>query len=63
VGAIAIVFRARSTKVESFQIRERAQGLVEYGLIIALVAVLAIAGLIIFGPAVSALLSKLGGSV
>jgi Flp pilus assembly pilin Flp len=49
--------------VESFQIRERAQGLVEYGLIIALVAVLAIAGLIIFGPAVSALLSKLGGSV
>jgi Flp pilus assembly pilin Flp len=43
--------------------RARAQGLVEYGLIIALVAVLAIAGLIIFGPAVSGLLSKLGGSV
>jgi pilus assembly protein Flp/PilA len=43
--------------------RDRGQGLVEYGLIIALVAVLAIAGLIIFGPAVSALLSKLGGSV
>src|SRR5207302_9496818 len=43
--------------------RERAQGLVEYGLIIALVAVLAIAGLIVFGPAVSTLLSKLGGSV
>jgi hypothetical protein len=42
---------------------ERAQGLVEYGLIIALVAVLAIAGLIVFGPAVSSLLSKLGGSV
>jgi Flp pilus assembly pilin Flp len=49
--------------MESIQFRERAQGLVEYGLIIALVAVLAIAGLIIFGPAVSALLSKLGGSV
>ena len=45
------------------QTRERAQGLVEYGLIIALVAVLAIAGLIVFGPAVSSLLSKLGGSV
>ena len=47
-------------------IRERvepAQGLVEYGLIIALVAVLAIAGLIVFGPAVSSLLSNLGGSV
>lgn len=41
----------------------RAQGLVEYGLIIALVAVLAIAGLIIFGPAVAGLLSSLGGSV
>jgi hypothetical protein len=40
-----------------------AQGLVEYGLIIALVAVLAIAGLIVFGPAVSSLLSQLGGSV
>jgi Flp pilus assembly pilin Flp len=43
--------------------RERAQGLVEYGLIIALVAVIAIAGLIVFGPAVSSLLSRLGGSV
>jgi len=32
-------------------------------LIIALVAVLAIAGLIVFGPGVSSLLSKLGGSV
>ena len=42
---------------------ERAQGLVEYGLIIALVAVLAIASFIIFGPAVSSLLSKFGGSV
>jgi hypothetical protein len=46
-----------------YELRQRAQGLVEYGLIIALVAVLAIAGLIIFGPAVSGLLSKLGGSV
>jgi hypothetical protein len=43
--------------------RLAAQGLVEYALIIALVAVLAIAGLVIFGPAVSALLSNLGGSV
>jgi Flp pilus assembly pilin Flp len=45
------------------QTRDRAQGLVEYGLIIALVAVLAIAGLVVFGPAVSSLLSRLGGSV
>ena len=43
--------------------RGMAQGLVEYGLIIALVAVLAIAGLVIFGPAVNSLLSNLGGSV
>ena len=45
------------------ELRTRAQGLVEYGLIIALVAVLAIAGLIIFGPALSSLLGRLGGSV
>src|SRR5439155_19506017 len=38
-------------------LRNKAQGLVEYGLIIALVAVMAIAGLIVFGPAVGALLS------
>ncbi len=44
-------------------LREQAQGLVEYGLIIALVAVLAIGGLVLFGPAVSGLLSKLGASV
>jgi Flp pilus assembly pilin Flp len=43
--------------------RVRAQGLVEYGLIIALVAVLAIAGLILFGPAINSLLSNVSGSV
>jgi Flp pilus assembly pilin Flp len=43
--------------------RNEGQGLVEYGLIIALVAVVAIAGLIVFGPAVNALLSSVGGSV
>ena len=43
--------------------RARGQGLVEYGLIIALVAVLAIAGLLLFAPAIVALLSNLGGSV
>ena len=43
--------------------RTEGQGLVEYGLIIALVAVLAIAGLVIFGPAIASLLSNLGGSV
>ena len=43
--------------------RDHAQGLVEYGLIIALVAVLAIAGLMVFGPAVGSLLSRVSGSV
>jgi Flp pilus assembly pilin Flp len=43
--------------------RQEAQGLVEYGLIIALVAVLAVASLLIFRPAVSGLLSQMSGSV
>ncbi|MBI4492585.1 MAG: Flp family type IVb pilin [Chloroflexi bacterium] len=43
--------------------RAEGQGLVEYGLIIALVAVLAIAGLVIFGPTIASLLSELGSSV
>ena len=45
------------------QAREEGQGMVEYGLIIALVAVVAIAGLIILGPAVGSLFSSLGTSV
>ena len=43
--------------------RERAQALVEYGLIIVLVGVLAIADLMIYGPAVGRLLNRLDGSV
>jgi len=43
--------------------RQRAQGLIEYGLIIALVAILAIAGLLLFGPAIDSLLSNVTGSV
>jgi len=43
--------------------REKGQGMVEYGLIIALVAIVAIAGLIILGPAVASLFSGLGASV
>jgi Flp pilus assembly pilin Flp len=41
----------------------RGQGLVEYGLIIALVAVLALAALVVFGPAVTSILSNVAGSV
>jgi Flp pilus assembly pilin Flp len=45
--------------------RGGAQGLVEYGLIIALVAVLAIAGLLFFGESLASLmqLEGLAGSV
>lgn len=43
--------------------RERAQGMVEYGLILALVAAVAIAGLLVLGPNVNTLLNSLGSSV
>jgi pilus assembly protein Flp/PilA len=46
-----------------FPSREAGQGMVEYGLIIALVAVVAIAGLIILGPRLSTIFSQLGSSV
>jgi Flp pilus assembly pilin Flp len=41
----------------------RGQGLVEYALIIALVAILGIAALVVFGPAVTSILSNITGSV
>jgi pilus assembly protein Flp/PilA len=43
--------------------REAGQGMVEYGLIIALVAVVAIAGLIVLGPKIAAMFTSLGSSV
>lgn len=43
--------------------RGLAQGLVEYGLIIAFVALLAVASLLLFRPALPSLLSNLAGSV
>jgi len=43
--------------------RQPAQGMVEYGLIIALVAVVAIAGLIVLGPQISAMFTSIGSSV
>jgi len=46
-----------------FEGKAEAQGMVEYGLIIALVAVVAIAGLIILGPQLSSLFTSLGSSV
>jgi len=43
--------------------RERAQGMVEYGLILVLVAIAAIAGLLILGPKLSAGFSSIASSV
>jgi Flp pilus assembly pilin Flp len=42
---------------------DRAQSLVEFGLLLALVAVVAIAGLIIFGGTVSSMMSTLSHTV
>jgi Flp pilus assembly pilin Flp len=42
---------------------EAAQSLVEFGLLLALVAVVAIAGLLIFGGTVSSMMSSLSGTV
>jgi len=41
----------------------RAQSLIEYGLIIALVAIICVASLLLFRPEISQVLSQLGGSV
>jgi Flp pilus assembly pilin Flp len=43
--------------------RQAAQGLVEFGLLIALVAVVAIAGLLLFGGTVSSMMSTLSHTV
>lgn len=44
-------------------LRERGQGMVEYGLIIALVAVVAIVGLVALGPAIQKMLVSVSSSV
>jgi len=55
--------RAVALVSDYFPTKEEGQGMVEYGLIIALVAVVAIAGLIILGPKLSTLFTSLGSSV
>ena len=42
---------------------EEGQGMVEYGLILALVAIVAMAGLTTLGPAVDAVLTQVGGAL
>jgi Flp pilus assembly pilin Flp len=45
------------------KLHEQAQGLIEYGLILAIMCVLGAAGLTIFGPAVSSLISTVAYKV
>jgi Flp pilus assembly pilin Flp len=52
-----------ATRSGEIVVKERAQGLVEYGLIIALVALLAIAGLVLLGPLLSSMFSSMTSSV
>lgn len=42
---------------------EEGQGMTEYGLILALVAVVAIAGLVILGPAIRDMFTEVGGII
>jgi len=43
--------------------REEGQGLAEYALILALIAIVAIAALLILGPAIAGILTRVGGSI
>jgi pilus assembly protein Flp/PilA len=53
----------QSSKEAASEARARGQGMVEYGLILALVAVVAIAGLIVLGPKIAEMFTALGSSV
>jgi pilus assembly protein Flp/PilA len=53
----------RRKVLASLQRSERAQTLVEYGLLIALIAVVVIAALIFLGPVVSGLFNNIGSTI
>ncbi len=59
----AIVINRDDTIEFLERLRERGQGMVEYGLIIALVAVAAIVGLNALGPAIKNMLTSVASSV
>lgn len=49
--------------LQRLRARNPGQGMVEYGLILVLVAVVAIAGLVVLGPKVAAVFTSIGNSV
>jgi len=49
--------------IAPFRNDEEGQGLAEYALILALVAIAAIAALMVLGPAISGVLNKVGTSI
>ncbi|MGB4861517.1 MAG: hypothetical protein WBO97_03570 [Tepidiformaceae bacterium] len=51
------------TKVAAYQTREEGQGLAEYGLILALIAVACIVALTALGGSLSGILNRLAGSI
>lgn len=53
----------RNTQLQHVGSRAEGQGLVEYGLIIALVAVVAIAGLLLLGPGINTVLASVVASL
>jgi Flp pilus assembly pilin Flp len=58
-----VLLRSAKGRFDGTVLRQRGQSLVEYGLILALVVVVAIAGLLLFRPAISEVLSNLSSSV
>ncbi|MBM2811016.1 MAG: Flp/Fap pilin component [Chloroflexi bacterium] len=53
----------QGSKGAASEARTLGQGMVEYGLIMTLVAVVAIAGLVILGPKIAEMFTSLGSSV
>ena len=66
-GGISVIQRGWSQFIAAtyglFPQREEGQGMVEYGLILALVAVVAVAALVLMGPKVGSILSDVNASL
>ena len=56
-------FQGKEVKIMLFSPKEKGQGLVEYALILVLVAIVVIAALMILGPIIGNVFSKLNSSL